>query len=280
MTASTYDFTRVPAARRALGYRHENGAWLEEPVLGPGAFGAMGGLLTSANDYARYVAWVLAAWPPRAGAEQPVLARASVRETARPANYATVVPGDKDGCARSVAYGLGVNSFNDCVLGFHFGHSGGLPGYGSNVLFLPTRGVGVFAFTNRTYAPASRAVREAANRLVRAGTFPVRQLPVDASLAAMLEAALRIYDARDVLVARELLAGNFLLDRGADLRNSELAALRKTLGACKPATPETDSALSTSVVYPCERGKLKVRIVLAPTTPVSVQTLDYEAQTP
>ena len=33
-----------------------------------GAFGAMGGLQTSANDYAKWVAFLLSAWPARDGA--------------------------------------------------------------------------------------------------------------------------------------------------------------------------------------------------------------------
>ena len=175
MQHTVWDIGTVPAAQRAIGYRWENDAWVEEPVLGPGTFGAMGGLITTANDYARYVAWLLAAWPPRDGAEDGILQRSSVREITRPANYATVIaPTEPSGCARSASYGFGVIPFSDCVLGSHFGHSGGLPGYGSNVLFLPQRGVAVFAFTNRTYAPASRAVREAANALAQSDAYPAR----------------------------------------------------------------------------------------------------------
>ena len=160
MQHTVWDIGTVPAEQRAIGYRWENEAWMPEPVLGPGAFGAMGGVITTANDYARYVAWLLAAWPPRDGAEDAILRRSSVREIARPANYAIVfAPTEPSGCARGASYGFGMIPFYDCVLGFHFGHSGGLPGYGSNVLFLPERGIAVFAFTNRTYGPVSRAVR-------------------------------------------------------------------------------------------------------------------------
>src|SRR4051812_45983368 len=147
MRATTYDYREVPAARRAVGYRWENDAWVEEPVLGPGTFGAMGGVLTSANDYAKYVAWVLNAWPPRDGPEDSILARASVREITRPANFAAVQPPlTEGGCSRSASYGYGVVPYQDCVLGVYFAHSGGLPGYGSNVLMIPARGLGVFAF--------------------------------------------------------------------------------------------------------------------------------------
>ncbi len=184
MRATTYDIAKIPRARRATGYRWEKESWREEPALGPGTFGAMGGLATSANDYARYVSWVLSAWPPRDGAEDPILRRSSVREIARPQNFATLIPAaDPAGCARSAAYALGENSQNDCVLGFHFGHSGGLPGYGSNVLFIPGRNLAVFAFANRTYTPASRAVREAANQLGQLRAVPGARALTESRLA-------------------------------------------------------------------------------------------------
>ena len=63
-------------ARRqlALGYRNREGtagAWDPEPLLHDGTFGAMGGLLTTIDDFARYVA----AAPCR------LAARATIRKT-------------------------------------------------------------------------------------------------------------------------------------------------------------------------------------------------------
>ena len=277
MTSTSYDIAKAPAGHRAVGYRWENNAWLEEPTLGPGVFGAMGGLTTTANDYARYVAWVLQAWPPRDGAEDGILRRSSVREIARPANYATVVPAaDPTGCALSRSYGFGVIPFYDCVLGFHFGHSGGLPGFGSNVLMLPLRGVGVFAFANRTYAPAARAVREAANTLVQSGAFPVRATPLSPQLAAAAQIIGRIYSSGDVSTERDSLAVNFLMDQSAPLRNKQLATLKETLGACETPLPaDGDTAMSTTFSFTCEHGVLKAKVILAPTTPVQLQTLEF-----
>ena len=51
MTDSTLEFSDVPAARRAIGYRLKpDGTYAEEPPLPQGVFGAMGGLLTTATD--------------------------------------------------------------------------------------------------------------------------------------------------------------------------------------------------------------------------------------
>lgn len=277
MSRTVWDFAAIPTGQRARGYRWENAAWIEEPVLGPGEFGAMGGLITTANDYARYVAWLLNAWPPRDGPEDSLLRRSSVREIARPATYAIVAPAsDPAGCARSLSYGYGVIPFNDCILGVHFGHSGGLPGYGSNVLFMPNRGLAVFAFANRTYAQASRAVREAANALVQSGAFPERAGSLSPALREMARAVERIYAAGDVLAVPGALAPNVLLDQGAAIRNPQLAELRQKLGDCRLADPQhSDSAMSANLALACERGTLKAKVVLAPSNPPTLQTLEF-----
>ena len=277
MNATTYDIAQIPAKNRAIGYRWESDAWKEEPALGPGTFGAMGGLATSANDYARYLAWVLSAWPPRDGAESAVLKRASVREIARPSNYTQVVAAtDPAVCSRSLAYGFGVISQNDCILGFHFGHSGGLPGYGSNVLFIPNRDLAVFVFANRTYTPASRAVRDAANLLVKSGAFPPRETPLSPGLKAMLDAAVRIYSSGDVMSERSAQAMNFPLDRDSTLRNADIAKLKSELGACAaPTGASSDTAMSGNFELSCERGTLKISLTLAPTAPPTLQRLEF-----
>jgi CubicO group peptidase (beta-lactamase class C family) len=220
---------------------------------------------------------VLAAWPPRDGPEDSILRRSSVREIARPQNYAAAfASSEPNGCPRSASYGLGVIPFQDCVLGMHFGHSGGLPGFGSNVLFVPERGLAVFAFANRTYAPASRAVREAANLLARSGEFPERTPALSSGLTAMLNAALRIYSKGDVRSEPDSLAMNLLLDRDATLRNAEIAALKAKTGACAAAPPySADSAMGGTFELACERGKVKVTLLLAPTAPASLQRLEF-----
>jgi CubicO group peptidase (beta-lactamase class C family) len=65
MNASTFEKTSVSPQQIALGYRWENNQWAEEPILAHGSFGSMGGLWTSARDLAKYVAFLMSAYPPR-----------------------------------------------------------------------------------------------------------------------------------------------------------------------------------------------------------------------
>jgi hypothetical protein len=72
---------------------------------------------------------------------------------------------------------------------------------------------------------------------------------------------------------------NLLLDRDAARRNAEIAALKKQLGACRAAEPiQADSAMTTVLTFPCERGALHAGVLLAPTTPMSMQRLEFRAQ--
>lgn len=280
MAASTYDIAKIPDERRAGGYDWIDGKWTPEPVLGPGAFGAMGGLAVSANDYARYAAWILDAWPARDGADDPILRRSSRREIVQGSNFPAVVSHTgSDTCDRARTYGMGMIVFSDCMLGPHFTHSGGLPGYGSNILFLPERGIAVFAFANVTYAGATPYVREAALELVKSGAFPARATPAGPQLQAAARQIAAIYEAGDVMASGGSLAMNVLLDSDAAHRNAELAALKRRLGACGAPEPfSSDTAMSGVTHLRCQRGRLKVHVLLAPTRPVTIQSYALTAE--
>ena len=149
-----------PTERRALGYRWEDGAWKIEPTMAHGAFGAMGGIQTSATDYARWIAFLLSAWPPRDGTDSGPVRRSSVRELSQGANFPSLRlrPGSSgpDACREAATYAMGFYAASDCDLGLTLSHGGGYPGYGSHVLLLPEYGVGIFALANRTVCRTAR----------------------------------------------------------------------------------------------------------------------------
>lgn len=65
MTNSKWEYEDVPKETLALGYRYEDDTFKLEPILHDGSYGAMGGLICSIEDYEKYVALHLSAWPPR-----------------------------------------------------------------------------------------------------------------------------------------------------------------------------------------------------------------------
>src|SRR6478735_2255143 len=115
LASTTFEFAQVPAASRAIGYRLKpDGTYAEEPPLPHGVFGAMGGLLTTANDLGRYVAFHLSAWPPRDDDDTGPVRRSSVREMAHlwtPSNLtAQVVNGTVQASETGYGFGLRVTS--------------------------------------------------------------------------------------------------------------------------------------------------------------------------
>src|SRR5215211_1489188 len=154
MTSTTLEPREVPAARLAQGYRWEDEQWKLEPQLPDGAFGSMGGMLTSTRDLGVYVGMFLGAWPPRDGQETGPVKRASLREMQqihrpRPPVVTRGANGALQLYAGGYAYGLGISS--DCNFAHIVAHTGGLPGFGSLMRWLPEYGVGIIAFGNRTY---------------------------------------------------------------------------------------------------------------------------------
>ena len=285
MTSSGFDVTVAPAGRRALGYRWEDAAWRLEPTMAHGAFGAMGGLQTSANDYAKYVAWLLSAWPARDGADTGPVKRASVRELAQGANFPQVRQrsgkSGAEACRQAATYGMGMYAATDCDLGLTLSHGGGYPGYGSHVLVLPDYGVGIFAFANRTYTGPRSPVWDAAVALHRAGLLKARPSAGDRSLSTAYAAVGRMYTAGSVTSVGDALAMNFLMDRSAEGWARDLASLKAQAGACDTTAPiVATGALSGDFTWRCADGRVRGSLLLAPTNPPQIQSLSLARATP
>jgi CubicO group peptidase (beta-lactamase class C family) len=285
MTSSGFEVTDAPKERRAIGYRWENDAWTEEPTMKDGAFNAMGGLQVSANDYAKWVAFLLSAWPPRDDADTGPVKRATVREMAQGLNFVTVATrtgaSGATACKQAAAYAMGWRVAQDCDLGLTMAHGGGYPGYGSHIMLMPEYGVGVFAMANRTYAGPSGPAWDSAVAMYKAGLLRRVELPLSAELATFFEEVRKTYAAGNLGPLDGKLAMNFLMDRSADNWSKELATLKGQVGECATAEPfAAFGAMSGSFRLNCEKGQLDGNILLAPTKPVTIQSLRFRVVPP
>jgi CubicO group peptidase (beta-lactamase class C family) len=277
MASTGYEVTDWPLARRAIGYRWENEAHSEEPTMRHGVFGAMGGVQTSANDYAKWIGFLLSAWPARDEAQAGPVARATVREMASGSNVPRLRQRfGSTPVTQAAAYGMGLIAAQDPELGNTLSHGGGYPGYGSHMMLMTDHGIGIFVFTNRTYNGGSGAAWDAAVALHKAGALKSRTLPVSASLAAAYRAAGAMYRAGSVEPGRKLLAMNFLMDRSAENWARELARVRGDLGACRTDSPVTATgALAGTFRWQCDKGVFEGNLLLAPTEPAGIQAFRY-----
>jgi D-alanyl-D-alanine-carboxypeptidase/D-alanyl-D-alanine-endopeptidase len=280
MTATTFDPHAMPDAQRARGYWFRDGAHGEEPPEPDGEIGSMGGIVTTASDYARYVAFLLDAWPPRDDADPGPVRRASRRELA----LCHAMPGEArtrvvDGKALPVAtaYGYGLTSAADPELGRLLAHSGGLPGFGSNVLFSPDAGIGIFAFANVTYAGPEPTNVEAASKLYAHGLWRPRATPVSAELAAAAQVAAQAYAAGRLDAAQPYFAPNLLADIPLENRNRFLAALTAQLGEGRLDRIEASHRLAARLHFVCERGAARCDLSLIPGRDPKIQVLRFEA---
>ncbi len=277
MTSTGYDIYASDQARRSFGYRWENEAFAREPDMAHGTFGAMGGVQTSATDYARWVAFLVSAWPARDDAQEGPVKRATVRELSQGLNFPQIVrrPGMTGGaCSQALTYGMGLRIAIDCDAGLTLAHGGGYPGYGSYVLLLPDHGIGVFAFANRTYAGPTGPVWDATMELHKGGWFTGRSLGSSAALARAYAAAGAMYDAGAIDAGRNVLAMNFLMDRSEENWKREFARLKGETGTCRTDAPiRATGALAGSFRWTCERANIDGSILLAPTNPPTIQAL-------
>jgi D-alanyl-D-alanine-carboxypeptidase/D-alanyl-D-alanine-endopeptidase len=285
MESSGFFVDAAPRERRALGYRWEDDAWRLEPTLAHGAFGAMGGIQTSAIDYAKWVAYLLSAWPPRDDVDSGPAKRATVRELAQGSNFPRLRqrPGHTGAgvCRQAATYGMGMWVAVDCDLGLTLSHGGGYPGYGSYVLLLPDHDVGIFAFANRTYAGPSGAVWDAAVALSKAGFFKDRSVAVSLDLASAYRTVGAIYERGDIAIGADQLAMNFLMDRDAAGWARDLSDLKKQVGECDTTAPmSATSALAGEFTWRCAHGRLAGSVLLAPTRPPRIQAIDLARKTP
>src|SRR5215204_4172817 len=279
MNSSTFEMASVPREHIALGYRREDNSYKPEPILPHGSFGAMGGLWTSAPDLARYVAFLMSAFPPRDEPDRGPIKRSSAREMQQawrpsPASaFRPTVDAPLQMNVSAYSYGLGVSQ--DCRFNHVVGHGGGLPGYGSLMRWLPEHGVGLIAMGNVTYAGFGGLFNDALTELYRTGALQPRVIrPAPSLLSAQRDVSQLIIKWDDAL-ANRIAADNLFLDVAADVRQSRWKAFAEQQGTCRPATSiKPENALRGEWRMMCDRGWLDVFITLAPTMPPKVQLIN------
>jgi CubicO group peptidase (beta-lactamase class C family) len=281
MTSTTLEVATVPANRLAHGYRRQDGAWLEEKQLPDGAFGPMGGMLTSIADLSRWVGLMLDAWPPRDGAEPGPVRRASVREMQQVARYngATAVRDSAGVTLGAGGYGFGLGVRQTCLFPVSVSHSGGLPGFGSLMRWLPEHGVGIVALGNLTYTGWGGVTEEALAVLARTGALVPREAQPAPVLVERRAQVTRLVSRWDDALADSLAAMNLYLDESKPRRRAAIARLVQDAGGeCRDpglaGDAYVENALRGRWRLRCRGGDLRVTITLAPTEPAGVQFLD------
>jgi CubicO group peptidase (beta-lactamase class C family) len=238
----------------------------------------MGGLLTTATDLGKYVAFHLSAWPARDDAEAGPVLRASVREMSHmwtPSNL-TVQRSNGALTAAETGYGFGLRITTDCRFEHIAGHGGGLPGFGSYMAWLPDYGVGMFAMANLTYVGPAAPIGQAWDVLLKTGGLRKRELPASPILSQMRDHIVSLWKSWDDGEAKQIAAMNLFLDAPVAQRRAEIQKLKDEVGECTAAGPViAENWLRGQFNMTCGKSTVGVFFTLAPTQPPALQHLAF-----
>lgn len=276
MEHTYWEYDNVPAAELAIGYRWEDEQWKLEPMLHDGAFGAMGGLLTSIEDFSKYVSFHLSAWPPRSDADNGPVKRSSLREMQTPKFprlYGKAKDYNGDPCAVMSGYGYGLGIAEYCNGFKRISHGGALPGFGSNYIFYPEYGVGIMAFGNLTYTGPlpSTAIEK---MLFGTAQLKTRQLPVSDILAERQVQVLSMLQTWDANLEKEIVAENLYLDESRERRMTHAHEVFEKAGEIiEVETILPENQLRGTFKIQAANGSIDVYFTLTPEKNSKVQDL-------
>lgn len=271
-----WEYEEVPQDQFAVGYRYEGDQFVAQPLLHSGIFGAMGGLITSVEDFSKYMALHIAAWPARDDTDKGPVIRSSVREMHHPWNFATVLKNKKNAkgedCYMIDAYGYGLHSYIDCDNLVSVEHSGGLPGYGSRWRILPDYGVGIVVFGNRTYAPTGDIMDDAVNALIKWADLQPRQLPASGVLQQRRDDLMKFLPNWENAKGDALFADNFFGDYFvADLQKASREAFENIGNITSVSDVVPENQLRGTFYINGENGKARVWFSLSPEPSPKIQ---------
>jgi len=286
MNSTRWEYSEVDPDLLALGYRWEDEQWKPEPLLHDGIYGAMGGLITTIEDFSKYVSLHAQAWPPRNGVDKGPVKRSSLREMHKPWQfrglYAEEKASDGSSCAAVGGYGYGLGWRRNCQGIERVSHSGGLPGFGSEYRFYPEYGFGIISFANLTYAAAGVANSKVMDTLMSLHHFPSRNLPVSDTLRVRSEQIMKLFDGwkesrENRALEVHVLAENFFLDIPREKLLTQVKSLQAYIGtvvSVGDVVPENQLRGTFSIQG--DKGAVDVFFTLTPERIPRIQQLDFE----
>ncbi|MFD2203230.1 serine hydrolase domain-containing protein [Shivajiella indica] len=277
MNQTYWEYDDIPEKQLAIGYRWEDEHWKMEPMLHDGSYGAMGGLITTIEDFSRYVSFHLSAWPPRSDEDNGPVKRSSLREMQTP-QFSRLNPKAKDfagnDCPVMVGYGYGLGITQFCNGLKYVSHGGALPGFGSNYVFFPEYGIGLMAFCNLTYT-SPWPLQELGKLLFQTADLQPRKLPVSDILLERQKQVTQLILTWDEALESKILAENFYLDKSKEKRMAETQGLLEKSGSfLETKELEPENQLRGRYKIQTENGNVEVFFTLTPENEARLQQLD------
>ena len=276
MNDTYWEYSKVPPVQLAHGYRWINNGWREEELLHDGSYGAMGGMMTTIEDFAKYMMLHQSAWPAVNGAENNVLKRSLLREMQQPWMFSVLntqfrYPNGRL-CGTSSAYGYGLTWTMDCEGRRWVGHSGGLPGFGSQWRIFQDYGIGVVSFANLTYAGTGGVNLRVLDTIIALAQLQPRQVPVSAILNQRKNELMKLLPGWSNAEKSGIFAENFFADYSVDSLKKQAANLFTTAGKIvRVRDLVAENNLRGRFIIEGEKKNIEIFFTLTPENPPLIQ---------
>ncbi|WP_349826809.1 serine hydrolase domain-containing protein [Brevibacterium litoralis] len=296
-----------PGTELMLGFTSfdEGASWIHRPYVETGILGAAGSLWSTAEDIARWVGWLSAAFAPAeepaqsasdgqlsselqgaSGAGEGILSRRMRRRMQRIHTpiHSMQERMVKDGLFDGIGYGLGLVIEMDSRFGTIAQHSGGLPGFSTNMRWHCDSGLGVYTYVNSEGRPAARWAESILSTVLRALEVPARTVdlwPETAAAARRIDSLLHaMADGSDTdgggsfADLSDIAAPNLFSDVPVEVRDSRAVHAFAQAGGVTQGAPEAEASFADRLLWcvsaadlvwrvPGKDADLQVRIEIA-----------------
>ncbi|HUF97301.1 MAG TPA: serine hydrolase domain-containing protein [Ilumatobacter sp.] len=250
---------------------HSGGFHDELPPLPDGLIAPMGGLWTTVHDLATWVAWLDDAFPARDGDDAGPLSRASRREMQN--DHAFVNQVTLRDVTSPASYGYGVRVIHEAQRVIT--HSGGLPGYGSNMRWIIGTGVGAIAFANSTYAPMAELTARILDIVLANRAVAPASRAVTPAVAAAAHRLVELFNDWSDDVADALFTANAVHDESYERRRAPVAGL---LPVTLTSIEASSDASATITVTAADGSEPTIWFALSPVAADRIQAAEVEVE--
>jgi hypothetical protein len=232
---------------------------------------------------------MLDSFPARDDLDDAPLRRSTRREMQQGCRASPPMTVELDGAERTIhgGYGMGLRAITESKLGDLVSHTGGLPGYGSNMMWHPNAMVGIVSLANVTYAPMSVANLEALDIVRIAGKLANARARATPALAERGSALVGLVNNWNDAHARTIFASNVELDEVFDSRAQAVHELIGNRGPLTIISVASDNATQASALLADQTGRpaFEISFSLSPEMTPRIQAyelraLDFEESAP